>query len=425
MFNFDSQPSLEDHLLLKQFSEMEQQYELIMPIDGEYDPTWCRDTFLRQLFAELELDETSTSSSADASNQSVLSDDSQLSLDTFLEKLNPIRSLDDIKVDGDIKSQTDTPSVLMGPTKARYDKLLESMKRSSIYFVFARAIRRLRILQSISLDFGGISLSDLPHKIFEWSMDGLFSRAKLADDVYIDVLIRKYSWDELNQAKYSTDLLEILRNYKYFYTVAYETNTNEKMLDTIWDQQKLLQIGEQLDNNLQISIEELYNIQERKRQFSVEWRSRYERNMVRNCKRHTMEATLRMPIEWRYVRDYYASLVEMQCLKDNQSVLKIQEQIEELKDMIEKDNYATHVDLFVNHILIEKYEARIIEYSIKLTNELDHWDVQIGLAKNRLNKAQQQQRELQEKIDFMRRGIAEVRDLIKADAQVKIYNMVR
>ncbi|EDW05119.1 GH24951 [Drosophila grimshawi] len=196
------------------------------------------------------------------------------------------------------------------------------------------------------------------------------------------------------------------------------------MLDTIWDQQKLLQIGEQLDNNLQISIEELYNIQERKRQFSVEWRSRYERNMVRNCKRHTMEATLRMPIEWRYVRDYYASLVEMQCLKDNQSVLKIQEQIEELKDLIEKDNYATHVDLFVNHILIEKYEARIIEYSIKLTNELEHWDVQIGLAKTRLNKAQQQQTELQEKIDFMRRGIAEVRDLIKADAQVKMYNMV-
>ncbi|XP_032294325.1 uncharacterized protein [Drosophila virilis] len=355
---FGNAQGREELLLLQRINEMERRYELLMPMAQEHNPAWCRDTFLRQLFAELDLEQAEPEPSKDSSS-STISEKSYstmpqfaatVSITEFLQfapqMIKTARRLDRVSTRA-IAADAYKLSVLTGRTDLRYGELLESVQRSSLFFMFSRVMSRLRIMQSISLDCGDMSLNDLPHKLFKWSMEGLFKRCQLPDDVYLDVLMLNYSEDALNWAKFSTDLVEILRYYKFFYTETYQNKGYPTMMAILWDQQHLLNIGEQLDKDLQISMKTFKKIEEQSRIISTRWTVQFQDNLVKSCQRRSMEATVRLPIEWRYVRDYYATLVKMQAMRDNMPVVQLEEQIQKLKDSTEKDNNATNAVLTI------------------------------------------------------------------------------
>lgn len=361
---FDNAQEREELLLLQRINEMERRYELLMPMAQEHNPAWCRDTFLRQLFAELDLEQAEPELSKESSSITI-SEKSYggmpqltptVSITNFLrfapKMIKTARKLDRVST-REIAADAYKLSVLTGRTDLRYGELLESVQRSSLFFMFSRVMNRLRIMQSISLDSGDMNLNDLPHKLFKWSMEEVFKRCQLPDDVYLDVLMRNYSEDVLDWAKFSTDLVEILRYYKFIYTETYQNRGYSTMMAILWDQQHLLNIGEQLDKDLQISMKTFKKIEEQSRIISTRWTAQFQDNLVKRCQRRSMEATVRLPIEWRYVRDYYATLVKMQAMRDNMPVVQLEEQIQKFRESIQKDNNTTNSVLYVYSIIVE------------------------------------------------------------------------
>ncbi|XP_064551355.1 uncharacterized protein LOC135437382 [Drosophila montana] len=423
---FDDAQSREEILLLQRINELERRYELLMPMAQEHNPAWCRDTFLRQLFAELDMEHDEPELSKESSSNSI-SDKSysampqySTSITSFLrsarQMIRTTRKLERISV-REIAAHAYKLSVLTGRRDLLYGELLESVQRSSLFIMFSRVLNRLRIMQSISLDCGGMSLNDLPHKLFTWSMEGLFTRCQMPDDVYLDVLMLNNSADVLNWAKFSTDLVEILRYYKYFYTETYVNKGYPKMMTILWDQQHLLNIGEQLDKDLQISKKTFAKIEKQSRIISTRWMAQFKDNLVKSCQRRSMEATVRLPIEWRYVRDYYATLVKMQAMKDNMPVVRLEEQIQKLKDSTQEDTHATNAVQCAYSMTIEKYYSRLVHFTQKLSDDVEYWEDQIIRLKFQLARVHDDHREAQDKIDFMRRRVTEVQEIIAAEKQ--------
>lgn len=241
--------------------EMERHYKMIMPIDPEYDPAMCRDEFLRKLFAELNLPqykELKTESSTDSSEPLLILPSrvsERISLSSFINKAQILSRRTHLMDRGQSKNFTASSfnlSVLSGRTDL-HDELMESMKRSSLYLTFSRVLNRLRIMEKIALDWGDIDLNSLPNMIFKWSLEAFFKRCGLPDTLYLDVLQLNHSEESLEWAKLSKDIGEIIRFYKFFYTETFLNKGYKAVLTIIWDQQQHLNIGEQLDQNLEIS----------------------------------------------------------------------------------------------------------------------------------------------------------------------------
>jgi len=322
---------------MKHVMEKEQSYELLMP---EYDPALWRDEFMRKLFKELDLPENE-----------------RFTLDTSTE--SSTSRLLDRGVSKNFTASSFKFSVLSGRTD-QYDELLESIKRSSLYFMFSRVLNRLRIMEKISLDWGEIELNSLPHMIFSWSIDAFFNRCMLPDSLYLDILQLNHSEESLDWAKFSSDILEIIRYYKFFYSETFLNKGHKAMLTIVWNQQLLLKIGEKLDKTLEISKNDFDHIAQTSRKVADACWVQHRQTQVKDCRRRAMEATVLLPIQWRYIRDYYATMTEMQMLKDNMIVEKLRTQITELKQQMIDDQQSTSQAILVYSLLIEVIIA--IEY---------------------------------------------------------------
>ncbi|XP_034473513.1 uncharacterized protein LOC117780928 [Drosophila innubila] len=420
--------SNKDPKQLERKMEMELRYNLLMPIDPEYDPAMCRDEFLRKLFAELNLpqhEKFSTESSTDSSETGFnypprLSE--KISLSTFVRKAPVVIKATRRMDRGQWKDYTASSykfSVLSGRTDL-HDELMESMKRSSLYLMFSRVLNRLRIMERISLDWGDIDRNTLPNMLFKWSMDAFFKRCMLPESTYLDVLQMNHSEESLEWAKFSTDIEEIIRYYKFFYTETFLDKGYKAMLTIVGHQQQLLNIGEELDQTLAISKKDFDRIAQRSRKDSSDWWRRHRRNLVKECKRRSMTATVLLPIQWRYMRDNYATMTEMQILKDNMAVDKLRNQIKEIRQQMEDDQQTTHQTMLIYNIQIENYQSRIDTFSEKLSSELSQWEDKNLIATIQLNKAVDEYKNIEDKIAFMERRVLEVQELKIAERQAQI-----
>lgn len=345
------------------YHEMELHYKLLMPLNADYDPTWCRDTFLKQLFAETYAGSDFVSSESSSSSSVpwelfTVQPDEQVSVDSHLES-NPQSSsshrlmteISDMRMTLDAFSM----GVPSGRMDMRNDDLL---KRSSLFFMVARVMNKLRIMQTISSDRAGMKLSQLPHKLFTWSLDGLFKRCALPSTLYLDVLVRNYDENVLDWAKFSTDLLEILRYYKYFLTVTYNNKGNQnRMRAILWDQQQLLNIVEQLDSSLNVTMSTLQKIEDESQQITKQVTNELTRNSLDSCIRRTADERVLKPIECRYARAYYKTLAEMQAMKDEVPIVQLEKEIQDLNTAISSDASATYVAIVVNRSIIEVIES--------------------------------------------------------------------
>ncbi|KAL7741332.1 hypothetical protein ACLKA6_013775 [Drosophila palustris] len=413
----------------KREAEMERRYKMLMPVDPEYDPSMCRGEFLRKLFAELNLPEHekwSSESSTDSEEPMYPLHSrfqNSISLSSFIRQaplmIRYTRLMERDQGSKDFFASAHKFNVPSGRTDL-YDQLLESIKRSSLYFMFSRVLNRLRIMEKISVDWGDIDLSTLPNMIFKWSMDTFFKRCMLPDPTYLDVLQMSHSEESLDWAKFSTDVQEIIRYYKFFYTELFLNKGHETMMAIVWDQQQLLNIGESLDHTLETTKRDFALITQNSRKLSTAWWGRHRKKLLKECRRRTMTATVLFPIQWRYVRDSFASMTEMQIIKDNMAVEKLRTQIKELKKQMEDDQQSTNQARVVYNILIENYQCRINHYSDKLSTELSHWDDKILIATIQLNKAVDDYKNTEARIEFMERRVQEVLELKKAEAQAQI-----
>ncbi|XP_022222182.2 uncharacterized protein LOC111073924 [Drosophila obscura] len=411
--------------------DMEELYKRIMPIDSDYDPALCRDQFLQTLFEDLgicnvnEVDHAGPLLANVGSAFSAYSLDPQFSrppnwtLESFVRKLKHKETLNSFM------PQTSTIQIgdqlfQLATKMGRYDELLESMQRSSLFYMFRRTCYQLQVLMKACIHKGEMDVKDLPHNMFSWSLEDFFRRRELKDFVYLDVLLRDHTANTLGWAKYRVDLQETERFYRYFYSEIFKGAGYRKLLALIWEQKQMLIIDNALEVDLEKSRASLENTNFKARRYSNAWWEGYKSNMVEELQQHCMEATVTIPIECRYLCAYYDTQVEMQEMKDNVRTRQLQKELEDVRRYIQQGNDTTQSSLNTYYVIIENYRNRLSVLSDKFDRDMDHWEDEILQNNFRLSKARDDLKEAIDNVIFMRRRIAEVQALIQAENQAEI-----
>ncbi|KAH8271823.1 hypothetical protein KR044_007046, partial [Drosophila immigrans] len=412
--------------------ELDRRYELLMPMEAEVDPAFCRDTFLKKLFKEVDLPEHEKIPSESSSNES-LSDDTfytwpsvysdVMSLSSIMNssirlKFAPSRRLDNTRPT--LYSSSLLYGLTSGHVADQYEELLQSLKRASLYFMFSRAINRLRIMGRIAEDEEGGGGVELPHDLFGWSLEGFLKRCALPDSVYLDVLQMKHTEKTVNWAKFSADIKEIIRFYKFFYTQTFLDKGPKSMMSTIWDQEQLLEVENELDKALTSTLRTFDNVIVNSRKVADSWWGRYRAKLVKICKLRHMEVTMKIPIKWRYVRDSLAAMTEMQIIKDREPVEALRKQREELEMEIQDNQISSQQGMLVYSLLIGDYEDRLTSFNNKLNNDAAEWDDKILLSTIQLGKLKDEIKHKQEEIEFMQRRVQEVQELIGTETEALV-----
>ncbi|SPP81776.1 uncharacterized protein LOC117584072 [Drosophila guanche] len=412
--------------------DMEELYRRIMPIDPNYDPALCRDQFLQTLFDDLGIcssNEEVPEGSPMGSAFSAYSLDPQSArppnwtLESFVRKLKQKEALDALMPQAS-GIQIGERLLPLAAKMGRYDELLESMQRSSLFFMFRRTCYQLQVLQKACVQQEEMDVKELPNNMFSWSLEDFFRRRELKDFVYLDVLVRDHTPYTLGWAKYRVDLQETERFYKYFYSEIFKGAGYRKLLALIWEQKQMLIIDKALEVDLENSKASLESTNLKARRYSNAWWEGYKGNLVEELQQHLMEATVTIPIECRYLCAYYATEVEMQEIKDNVRTRQLQKELDDVRRWIQQSNDTTQASLNTYYVLIEDYRNRLSALSDKYDRDMDHWENEILQTNFRLAKARDDLKEAIDNVSFMRRRINEVQALIQAEQQAEIDRVV-
>ncbi|KAH8419347.1 hypothetical protein KR222_006078, partial [Zaprionus bogoriensis] len=406
---------------LKRTEEMERRYEMIMPMNEDYNAALCRDEHLRQVLGDLQFNQIDSDSdsteSADSLDWHTSINSRKVSLASFVLNAKRImRATHELEAFDVVNMEAFRLGVLSGRTDT-YAELVESMKRTSIYYLLRNVVEKLHIMQRISVGSSDCVLKELPHQLFKWSMEAFFKRCELPDPIYLEVLMREHSEEVLDWAKFSVDLLELLRYCKYFYKETFQSYRSRKMQTILWDQKQLLNIGEEMDKTVKTSARNNARVELVGRKLLEYWWKQNKVKVIKNYQEQSMEAMVTLPIEWRYVRDYYATIVESELLKDTLTVEKLEKQINEQKQLMDDEQKTSFQAQCVYDTIIENYHGRLKEFTDKLTNETIYWDDKILIAKLHLAKARDDYKETLDKIDYMRTRVQEVKHLLRAEQE--------
>ncbi|XP_068150716.1 uncharacterized protein [Drosophila tropicalis] len=461
----------------------EKRYELIMPVKPNSDPGLCHDEFLRQLFADWDMQEIPDYGayyhnyddvgdyddndyddydkgdhkrknngndkgegigedgdgeddvfqlellSRIGSGSSIFSlapnyvTKYQWSFNSFLRKMKRktifsslVREISSKELRGDM----DKLNIIAGE-KSNFNKLLESMQRSSLFFANSRAIYRLLILKQCPQHALELDIRKIPHNLFSWSLEDFFKRREVKNFVYLDVLVRNHSWDTLEWAKYRCDLLETLRFFKFFYDQIIKGHDYRKLLSVMWEEKQMLTIDKSLERSLAEAQEELATASFKSRRFSQAWWEQYKRNVSSEVQRNLVDMSVRRPIEMRYLESYYSSLVESETMKYNIRTNQLKKELLDLKESMRVKHITSNSAMNVYYNIIETYKQRINYFTKRLDHEMEHWEDEILLNNFRLSKANSDLKEAQEKMAFMQKRIAEVQAEIDAEEMEQIY----
>lgn len=345
--------SREKHLQLKRVAEFERRYEMIMPITASVDEGQCRDEFVRKFCDNMQFVDINDEDSDSEEQSPRLS--RKMTLDSFLMSARRIlRTAETVDKFTYWEADPQRFCKMTGET-GRYDELLESMKLSSLSYLFSRVIDRLRLLEGISLEHTEMDLHDLPHQIFKWSMEAFFNRVSLSDPVYLEVLQLDYPEEVLEWAKLSEDIGEMVRFFSYFQMEMFTSDKkNYQRLQTIlYDQMQLLNIADEMDKTLQKSVRRFDTLEDKAHKALAAFKDIKREYLIEQCTQSSAEALVLLPIEWRYVRDSYATLVEMQSHKDKLPVQQLEKQIADLRKRMEDQQKSSSEVSLVYKLVIE------------------------------------------------------------------------
>ncbi|KRF98481.1 uncharacterized protein Dwil_GK15520 [Drosophila willistoni] len=284
----------------------------------------------------------------------------QWSFSSFLRKMKRkailsslVRKISSKELRGDIHKLT----IITGE-KSNFDRLRESMQRSSLFFTNARTTYQLLILHRAPQHAGLLDIKEIPHNLFSWSLEAFFKRRELKDFVYLDVLVRNHSWDTLEWAKYRCDILEILRFFKFFYDQMIKGHGYRKLLSVLWEEKQMLTVDKSLERSLAEAREEFSVASLKSRRFSLAWWEQYKEDVTQEVKRSLVDMSIRRPIEMRYLESYYSNLAESETMKYNIRTNQMAKELLDLKESRVK-RITSNLALKSYYHLIETYKERI------------------------------------------------------------------
>ncbi|XP_037709352.1 uncharacterized protein LOC119546832 [Drosophila subpulchrella] len=393
-------------------------FNIQFPLPQHLDPSQCRDEFLAMIIEEHERRVSSLKrSTARFTAASLYPMDTEYRLSEKGAEAMVVRQL---ATQRQRRIGKKTVEEVMESIKMRSNMMAElniQCQKAAIEFLSVRLLKQLRLFSS---PWPG-KLDDMPYNLFSWSLEHFLLRLD-HNQMYLDVINRERSSEDLDCLKFRADLNEI---EQIIYDIREDFQRNEDLCESsiklirdckyntngAWI--KDLQVNSLLKENLSRDSpkDDSTHVHLHKRQSMI--MGRFE------------DVSALDPIEVRYQINWVNSCMDQRLilLKDRED--KLQEELKDWETKLSQDQLVQHNSEVVYAWEVDKLKMSCKEWQVKLDTDLENIEVLCTISRLALQKVKDDHKFLLEQEEMFRRRIAEETELMATEEKIRQQKQVK
>ncbi|XP_017015626.2 uncharacterized protein [Drosophila takahashii] len=392
--------------------------EIKFPLPDHLDPSKCRDEFLSTIIEEHER-RVSPLRRSTARDSSVIEnplEDEYRESEKGAEAM-VVRQMASQRQRGIARK---TVQEVMESIKLRSNMMAElnlQCQKAAIEFLSVRLLKQLRVFSS---PWPG-KLDEMPYRLFSWSLDHFLARLD-HNQMYLDVINRERSWEDLDCLKFRTDLNEI---EQIIYDIREDFQRNEDLCQN--SIQFIRDCKYITDGGWIKGLQDNRLVKEKlSRKSPVEESSVLQLEDRHNELRLKFEnASAIDPIEVRYQIKWVNSCMDqrLMLLSDREEMLA-----KELKDWetkLSQDQMVQRNSEIIYAWEVDKLKVGCKEWQVKLDNDLENAELLCTINRLALQKVKDDHKFYLEQEEMFRRRIAEEKELMAAEEKIRQKQQVK
>ncbi|KAH8413249.1 hypothetical protein KR009_009172 [Drosophila setifemur] len=380
-------------------------FEIELPMPEHVDPAMCRDEFLRTFVQQQE--------------KRISSLRPRSTIFDLPEEMPKMSVTETVYTTGEamvvhhIAKQRKKSSVLsreehIANIKLHTEALMQlnrDCQKASVDFVLVRLLKQLRLFSS---PWPG-KISDMPYNLFSWSLEHFMYRLDV-NQLYLDVIPRERTKEDLDCLKFRSDLNEIIL---FIYDIKEQFRDGEDLCTGVC--QSLREAKYVLDAPWVDSLERNMRTKTLMPRLSNA-ELFFEKSQMQNQHFAFMErfedAAALDPIELRYQVNWYKSIADQRIFRLEGRERDLTKELKDVQEKTVMDAAVQHYSEVMYSYQVDALKRQITEWQTRYDIDLESAEVQCHVTRLGLQKLREDLAFYQEQKEMFITRIAEVRALI-------------
>ncbi|KAH8246490.1 hypothetical protein KR038_005372, partial [Drosophila bunnanda] len=398
------------------FTHDSDQYDLLFPLP-EMDPSMCRDEFIKKFLHDEEMRISALRPRPTPPHRSTVYSEGPIKWSTVNNTTetrlyaNIMRKWYD-STSKRYSKKSIRSSELHAERLSQMMELNVQCQKAAIEFMSVRLLRQLRLFSS---PWPG-KLDEMPYRLFSWSLDHFLQRLD-HNQMYLDVIHRERTTEDLDCLKFRTDLHEIML---LIYEIREDFSDNNDLCD----------------NSIQLLREASYNLNGDWIQGLVENRAIRDKLKASILLDSSSSANLKItrltavrgefedvtaldPIELRYRFNWLNSCADQRMMRLNGREEELAKQLKDLEDIIYKDELVQNQAENIYSLQVDDLRERLNEWQMRFENDLENAEVECTVARLALSKVNDDHKFYTEQEQMYKRRIAEEREIMATEEKIR------
>ncbi|XP_043645354.1 uncharacterized protein LOC122614770 isoform X2 [Drosophila teissieri] len=385
-------------------------WEIPFPLPKQTDPSMCRDTFLKGLIREHESRVASLVVRSTMRGVSIVNKPVELH-DTDVKEAEAMVVLELAKTRqrSSIMRTVDQVLASIRMRSSLIADLIRQIQKAAIEFLSVRLLKQLRLF---SIPWPG-ELDETPNNLFNWSLDDFLLRLNV-NQIYLDVLNRERSVEDLDCVKFCKDLSEMelliheirddFRSDVDLYENSIpllkkaEYNTNAFWVKSLNDN-----LGDMASNESNALLFE---------------QTSTSKMLFRNSSVMGMFET-QDPIETRYQINWIRSCTDQRLFRISGREAETKKELHDLKVQALHDESVQYSSELMYSLEVEKLKQSIEKWQERLDTDLENANVMCTVSRLALQKVKDDLKFYMEQKEMYLRRIDEVQAIIDQEKMTR------
>ncbi|XP_041631917.1 uncharacterized protein [Drosophila kikkawai] len=390
------------------------QYAIRFPIPEITDPSMCRDEFIKNYVEseEKRINLLKPRSVLSHRSMSVVIQMPEENPDAEPKLANVIHKWLELARSGVKHQSSIRKSVERTSRMSQLMQLNQQCQKAAIEFMSVRLLRQLRLF---SYPWPG-KLDEIPNNLFSWSLDNFMARLEI-NQLYLDVINRERTTEDLDCLKFRADLHEMMR---LIYEIREDFSEDQDMCEN--SIQMLREAKYNLDGPWIKGLAENIQTREKLRGY-VELNTSSSVNMKNIRLTEVLDqfedVSALDPIELRYRFNWLNSCADQRLMRLNGREDELAKQLKDLEDTIRKDKLVRNHSEHMYAIEVDNLRDKLNEWQMRFENDLENVEVECTVARLALQKVKDDHKFYMEQEKMFKRRIAEERELMAQEEKIR------
>ncbi|XP_039484019.1 uncharacterized protein LOC120446877 [Drosophila santomea] len=388
-------------------------WEIPFPLPKQTDPSMCRDTFLKGLIREHESRVASLVVRSTMRGVSIVNKPVELH-DTDVKEAEAMVVLELAKKRqrSSMMRKMDQVLASIRMRSSLIADLIRQIQKAAIEFLSVRLLKKLRLF---SIPWPG-ELDETPNNLFSWSVDDFFLRLNV-NQIYLDVLNRERSVEDLDCVKFCKDLSEMeLLIHKIRDDFRDDVDLHENSIH-------LLKKAEYHRNASWVKslTDNLRDIASNESNALLFEQTSTLKTVCRNSSVMVMfeSESAQDPIEMRYQINWIRSCTDQRLFRISGKEAEIKKELHDLEVQALQDESVQHSSELMYSLEVEKLRKSIEKWQDRLDTDLESADVRCTVSRLALQKVKDDLKFYMEQKELYLRRIGEVQAIIDQEKMTR------